>query len=131
MDLVEKKLDRWLKEMRRGTLEFWVLTLLNEEPMYGAKLCKILSDWSKGLVDIKAGTIYPLLKRLEEDGWIEETTMRIQEGEKGPERRIYGVTNTGEQLIKAMAESWTSIFENMFRKVEKNFKSLKRMMENL
>ena len=117
--------------MRRGTLEFWVLTLLNEEPMYGAKVCKILSYWSKGLINIKAGTIYPLLKRLEEDGWIEETTMRIQEGEKGPERRIYGVTNIGEQLIKAMIESWTSIFEKMFKQVEKNFKSLKHMMENL
>lgn len=122
---------RWLKEMRRGTLEFWVLTLLNEEPMYGARLCRILSDWSKGLIDIKAGTIYPLLKRLEEDGWIEETTIKIQEGEKGPERKIYGVTNTGEQLVKAMIESWTNIFETMFKQVEKNFKSLKRMMENL
>ncbi len=128
---MEKKLDRWLKEMRRGTLEFWVLNLLNEEPMYGAKLCKILSDWSKGLVNIKAGTIYPLLKRLEEDGWIEETTITIQEGEKGPERKIYGVTDTGEQLIKAMIESWTSIFEKMFKLVEKNFKSLKSMMEDL
>lgn len=129
--MVEKKLDRWLKEMRRGTLEFWVLTLLNEEPMYGAKLCKILLNWSRGLIDIKPGTIYPLLKRLEEDGWIEETTIRVPEGGKGPERRIYGVTNTGELLVKAMIESWTGIFEKIFRIVEKNFKSLKQMMEDI
>lgn len=99
--------------------------------MYGAKLCKILLDWSRGLINIKPGTIYPLLKRLEGDGWIEETTTGVPEGEKGPERKIYEVTNTGELLVKAMTESWTGIFEKIFRIVEKNFKSLKRIMEDL
>jgi PadR family transcriptional regulator PadR len=74
--------DALLTQMRRGTLQYCVLALLDEEERYGFDLVRALADVD-GMVTSE-GTIYPLLSRLRRDGLVESSW---QESPTGPPRR--------------------------------------------
>ncbi|HWL65390.1 MAG TPA: PadR family transcriptional regulator, partial [Actinomycetota bacterium] len=73
--------NRSLAQMRKGTLEYCVLALLDEEERYGFDLVKSLSDVD-GMLTAQ-GTIYPLLTRLRRDGLV---SSNWQESAEGPPR---------------------------------------------
>src|ERR1051325_8818804 len=90
-----------LTQLRRGVLEFCVLSLLRDEELYGFDLVRRLTD-IEGMVTSE-GTIYPLLSRLRRDGWV---TTRWVESESGPPRRYYSVTADGHRALREFAEQW-------------------------
>ena len=87
--------------MRRGVLEFCVLSLLREQELYGFDLVRRLGEVD-GMVTSE-GTIYPLLSRLRRDGWVSTTWA---ESEAGPPRRYYSLTHEGTGALDAFAEQW-------------------------
>ncbi|HYU86510.1 MAG TPA: PadR family transcriptional regulator [Kribbellaceae bacterium] len=90
-----------LTQLRRGTLEYCVLALLQGTERYGFDLVRALGDVD-GLVTSE-GTIYPLLARLRRDGVV-DTSWR--ESESGPPRRYYRLTTAGQRALAAFAEDW-------------------------
>ena len=92
---------RPLAQLRRGVLEFCVLSLLADEELYGFDLVRRLSEVD-GMV-ISEGTIYPLLSRLRRQGWV---TTRWVESESGPPRRYYGLTAEGGHALRDFAAEW-------------------------
>src|SRR4029078_8094106 len=56
-------------ELKKGTTPLLVLALLEVQPRHGYELSKLLDAQSKGVVHIHAASLYPLLYRLEQDGW--------------------------------------------------------------
>ncbi len=90
-----------LSQLRRGVLEFCVLSLLSHEPLYGFDLVRRLSDVD-GLV-ISEGTVYPLLSRLRRDGALTSTWVP---SESGPPRRYYTVTPQGHSALTAFVTDW-------------------------
>jgi PadR family transcriptional regulator PadR len=90
-----------LAQLRRGVLEFCVLSLLREEELYGFDLVRRLSEVD-GMV-ISEGTIYPLLSRLRRQGWV---TTRWAESGSGPPRRYYGLTAPGRRALHDFAGEW-------------------------
>jgi PadR family transcriptional regulator PadR len=92
---------RPLAQLRRGVLEYCVLSLLAGEELYGFDLVRRLSDVD-GMV-ISEGTIYPLLSRLRRLGWV---TTRWVESESGPPRRYYGLTADGRRALHDFAVEW-------------------------
>jgi PadR family transcriptional regulator PadR len=92
---------RPLAQLRRGVLEFCVLSLLRGEELYGFDLVRRLSEVD-GMV-ISEGTIYPLLSRLRRQGWV---TTRWVESESGPPRRYYGLTADGRTALQGFAVEW-------------------------
>jgi PadR family transcriptional regulator PadR len=90
-----------LTQLRRGVLEFCVLSLLREEQLYGFDLVRRLGD-VEGMVTSE-GTIYPLLSRLRRDGWV---TTSWQESESGPPRRYYALTASGRTALTGFIEEW-------------------------
>ena len=92
---------RPLAQLRRGVLEFCVLSLLRGEELYGFDLVRRLSEVD-GMV-ISEGTIYPLLSRLRRQGWV---TTRWVESESGPPRRYYGLTPDGRAALQDFAVEW-------------------------
>ena len=90
-----------LSQLRRGVLEYCVLSLLDDEPVYGFDLVRRL-----GAVDgmvISEGTIYPLLSRLRREGRVSTTWA---ESESGPPRRYYSLTPDGRAALAAFAAEW-------------------------
>lgn len=90
-----------LSQLRRGVLEYCVLSLLGDEELYGFDLVRRLSDVD-GMV-ISEGTIYPLLSRLRREGWV--TTTWAESG-SGPPRRYYAVTPEGRRALHEFAAEW-------------------------
>lgn len=90
-----------LSQLRRGVLEYCVLSLLDREELYGFDLVRRLAD-VEGMVTSE-GTIYPLLSRLRREGWV--TTAWV-ESEAGPPRRYYSITPAGRRALAAFVDEW-------------------------
>jgi PadR family transcriptional regulator, regulatory protein PadR len=87
--------DPLLSQMRRGTLQYCVLSLLAKEERYGFDLVRGLAEVD-GMVTSE-GTIYPLLSRLRRDGLVESSW---QESTAGPPRRYYRLTDAGRAALE-------------------------------
>ena len=86
-----------MSQLRKGTLEYCVLALLDEGERYGFELVRTLSE-ADGLM-VSEGTIYPLLSRLRRDLMVETSW---QESESGPPRRYYHLTEAGRLLAERL-----------------------------
>jgi PadR family transcriptional regulator PadR len=93
--------DALLAQMRRGTLQYCVLSLLADEERYGFDLVRGLAE-TDGMVTSE-GTIYPLLSRLRRDGLVESTW---QESPAGPPRRYYRLTEAGRAALEGFRLEW-------------------------
>ncbi len=91
-----------MTELRRGTIAFCVLALLDERERYAVELVDALTG-SQALA-AGSGTIYPLLSRLREEGLVATTW---QESPAGPPRRYYRLTGTGRRSLEAFRGEWT------------------------
>jgi len=92
---------RSLSQLRRGVLEYCVLSLLSDTSLYAFDLVRRLSE-ADGMV-ISEGTIYPLLSRLRREGWVSTTWA---ESVEGPPRRYYSLTPAGERALAAFTADW-------------------------
>jgi PadR family transcriptional regulator, regulatory protein PadR len=95
-----------IAQMRRGTLEFCVLALLEGEERYGFDLVRSLGQVD-GMVTSE-GTIYPLLSRLRREGLV-ETSWR--ESPTGPPRKYYRVTAAGKAALGGFRQEWSRFRE--------------------
>ena len=87
-------------QMRKGVVEYCVLGLLAREPKYGWQLAEALTD--AGLI-ASIGTLYPLLGRLRDNGWV---TIFSQPGESGPVRKYYRLTTGGSAQLTQFRAQW-------------------------
>lgn len=76
---------------------FFILTALLPEPLHGYGIIKAVSEMSDGRVQLRAGTLYAALERLESAGAV---TLDREESEGGPPRRYYRLTPTGVALLE-------------------------------
>ena len=94
-------------QMRKGILEYCILLLLKKEPAYTSDIIQKLQAAKLIVVE---GTLYPLLTRLKNSGflsyqWIEST--------QGPPRKYYQLTETGEEVLKELETSWMELNETI------------------
>ncbi|MBU6248807.1 MAG: helix-turn-helix transcriptional regulator [Xanthomonadaceae bacterium] len=94
-------------ELRRGVVVLATLSQLRT-PRYGYALRQALAD--NGL-SIEEGTLYPLLRRLESQGWL-QSEWKIEDG---PPRRYYALNDRGRALLVKLTASWQGINEAMDR----------------
>lgn len=93
--------DKLIQELRRGTLVLAVLSRLDQE-RYGYDLISRLGDHG---LEIEQGTLYPLLRRLEEQGLL--TSEWNVEGSRP--RRYYQISPAGQQLLEELAVEWKEL----------------------
>lgn len=93
--------NRLVSQMRRGTLEYCVLAVLQRGERYTFDLVKTLADVD-GMVTSE-GTLYPLLARLRKDGLVASSW---QESPKGPPRRYYRLTSKGTAALEGFVQEW-------------------------
>ena len=91
----------WPGEWLRGLMEVCVLRVIADGPTYGYAIATALER--AGLGSPKGGTLYPLLGRCEQAGWV---GTRWGPGDGGPGRKFYELTPTGRDHLETMAAVW-------------------------
>ncbi len=107
-----KAIDR---ELKRGTLEMILLKLLSERPMYGYELGSTLERRGGQAFQLKEGTLYPVLYRLENAGWIEA---RWETLERGVPRKYYWLTSMGTEQLNTLVSDWLEFSSAVHRLLE-------------
>src|SRR3954449_6837175 len=95
--------DSNLSHLRRGALEYCVLSLLAGRERYGLDIARELT--TDGVLMSSEGTLYPLLARLRKAGWVSTSW---QESVEGPPRRYYSLTAGGAAVLEAFRPAWKS-----------------------
>ena len=88
-------------QMRKGILEFCILSLINNREMYVSDL---IDELKKGKLDVVEGTLYPLLTRLKNGEFL---SYRWEESTGGPPRKYYRITDAGREEFKESLKEWT------------------------
>lgn len=91
-------------ELLRGSLDLMILSALSDGPMYGYSIQKRLAEASKEAVQLQAGTLYPILHRLESDKLIRSRW----EKSTGRPRKWYELTAAGTRRLHQQAYEWHS-----------------------
>ncbi|GGM66781.1 putative DNA-binding protein YwzG [Thermopolyspora flexuosa] len=104
-------LHRLRRELARGTAELAVLSILSSGRRYGYELLKLLQSAGAGVLEIKEGTLYPLLHRLEDAGLI--VSSWEVEGGRGRPRKYYSITGDGRVHLALLRAEWSELVEAM------------------
>ncbi len=99
----EELIEPYLLELRRGLIVIAVLSRLGE-PKYGYSLIKELSDLN---FEVDQGTLYPLLRRLEDRGLLESEWVT----EDPRPRKYYRINSTGEAVLERLKTEWSSLVD--------------------
>jgi PadR family transcriptional regulator PadR len=108
-DIDTRALDR---ELKRGSAELLILSLLEARPRHGYELSKLIHTRSGGQLTFHIDSLYPLLYRLEERGWIKGTWVEKAEERR---RRFYKVTPEGRRALALQKETWDAFVEAVRR----------------
>lgn len=91
------------KELLRGTLELMVLHLISTKDTYGYALATRICELSENRIDLKEGTLYPVLYRLENEGMIESSWSTPG---RGVPRKYYHITEKGHIRLGELKTEW-------------------------
>jgi len=97
------KIENAKAQMRKGVLEYCILLVLNEKPLYASNIIRALKDAKMIVVE---GTLYPLLTRLKNEKLL---TYRWEESTQGPPRKYYELTEEGSKFLSELEISWNDI----------------------
>lgn len=95
--------EKFQRDLVRGSLDLMVLSVLAEGKKYGYLIQKEVREASAARVDLAAGTLYPLLHKLEDDGLIRSSW----DDSTGRDRKWYELTAAGKKRLAAQAQEWT------------------------
>lgn len=94
-------------QMRKGILEFCILSLINKKEMYVSDL---IGELKKGKLDVVEGTLYPLLTRLKNGEFL---SYRWEESTGGPPRKYYQMTDKGLDFLKELETTWKNLTQSV------------------
>jgi len=97
-----------MTEMLKGTLEGIVLAIVAERPAYGYEITARLRD--EGFADIVEGTVYALLVRVEQRGFVDVAKVP---SEKGPPRKVYTLNELGREQLADFWRTWSFLSERI------------------
>src|SRR5499433_196195 len=99
--MTEKKM-----ELLQGTLDLLVLKALALEPLHGLGVSRRIEQITKGAFQVKPGSLFPALHRMEEAGWLKSSW---GESENNRRAKYYRLTRAGERQLQAETEDWQRI----------------------
>ena len=97
------KIENTKAQMRKGVLEYCILSVLKDKDAYVAEILGTLKSAKLLVVE---GTIYPLLTRLKNAGLL---NYRWEESTSGPPRKYYGLTETGQLFLTELTTTWDEL----------------------
>ena len=98
---MNKKID-----LLQGTLDLLVLKALSLEPLHGLGVSSRIEQITKGAFQVKPGSLFPALHRMEEAGWLKSSW---GESENNRRAKFYRITKAGQRQLETEAEDWRNI----------------------
>ncbi len=92
------------KSLISGSTSMLILRLLEEKDMYGYEMIETLEAKSKNVFTLKAGTLYPLLHSLEDNGYLTAYENEVN----GKVRKYYSITKSGKKYLKSKKDEWNT-----------------------
>jgi PadR family transcriptional regulator, regulatory protein PadR len=102
-----KGLDR---ELKKGSAELIILSILEARPRHGYEIGKLIEARSRGELKFHVASLYPLLYRLEERGWLQGKWVE-KAGQR--RRRFYSLTPEGRRVLASQRETWKGFVRAM------------------
>ncbi len=99
-----------MTELLKGTLEGIVLAILAGRPAYGYEITARLRE--QGFADLVEGTVYALLIRIEQRGFVDVVKVP---SEKGPPRKVYSINAQGREQLDEFWRAWSFLAERIGR----------------
>jgi len=108
------KIENTKAQMRKGVLEYCILSVLKDGEAYTSDILETLKDAKMLVVE---GTVYPLLTRLKNAGLL---NYRWEESSSGPPRKYYELTETGRLFLKELDTTWEELQDAVSRVTRQN-----------
>lgn len=108
------KIENTKAQMRKGILEFCILSILKDGEAYTSDILEVLKDAKMIVVE---GTIYPLLNRLKNAGLL---SYRWEESTGGPPRKYYELTDKGHQFLVELGHTWNDLQDAVIKVTHKS-----------
>lgn len=87
----------------RGTLNTLLLEVISRRPMYGYEICKAVNTKTQGYFDLREGSLYPALHRLERNGLLKAFWEQTDAGRR---RKYYQITDSGGEALARKRTEW-------------------------
>jgi PadR family transcriptional regulator PadR len=100
-------------QFKKGVLELLVLAKVSKRDQYGYDI----SDSISQTIQIAAGTVYPILRKLKEEGLV---TTYLSETSGGPPRKYYKITELGQRKLFDTKKDWVEFVDAIFEILEEN-----------
>lgn len=97
--------QKFAQQLKKGVLDMIVLRLICEEDTYGYRLLQKLEQRGGGFFNLKEGTLYPVLYRLEDAGLI-QSAWQAAEGKRAAPKKYYSATEEGWQAYREYHRVW-------------------------
>lgn len=102
-----RMLDR---ELKKGSAELIILSIIEARPRHGYEISKLIESRSAGHLKFHVASLYPLVYRLEERGWLQGRWVE-KPGER--RRRFYSLTPEGRRVLARQRETWKAFVRAM------------------
>jgi transcriptional regulator len=102
-----RTLDR---EMKKGSAELIILSIVEARARHGYEISKLITERSAGQMTFNVASLYPLLYRLEERGWLQGRWVE-KSGQR--RRRFYSLTAEGRRVLARQRETWRTFVQSM------------------
>ena len=113
-DIDTRGLDR---ELKKGSAELLILSLLDARPRHGYELSKLIEARSGGELTFHVDSLYPLLYRLEERGWLKGIWVEKPNVRR---RRFYKLTAEGRRVLAQQRKTWAAFVDAVSRITEED-----------
>jgi len=100
------------KQIKKGVLEMVILKLLNEDDQYGYSIIQQVNKRSNEVLELKDGTLYPILYRLEDNKLIESYWQNTDTSRSRP-RKYYKITKKGTETLGVMIEDYKLVYDSI------------------
>jgi len=107
MENVQTNADNIRSQMRKGFLEYCILSILSKKDAYPSSIITELKEVNMIVVE---GTLYPLLIREKNQGLL---SYRWEESPQGPPRKYYSITEKGRETLAEMDNAWNELVETI------------------
>ena len=111
--------DKYERQMKKGVLDMLVLKLLESEAKYGYQIIQEMKEKSEEAFQLKDGTLYPVLYRLEDDGLVVSKWSEAEE--KQVPRKYYEITDNGRRTLEEIQMVWKHISNGISKIMEDQF----------
>ena len=98
------------RELKKGSAELMILSVLESRPRHGYEIGRLIETRSAGQMKFHVASLYPLLYRLEERGWLQGKWVE-KAGQR--RRRFYRLTKEGRRVLARQRDTWKAFVNAM------------------